>query len=110
TTVPIVCIFVPFLLVLLPLFFKYRVSAESTMIGFLVFSSFPLINAVLTIAFVKPYRDFTLHLLVRRKNARNSVVWTTDQQAAAAARAGARNQSISTSSLRNTHSPGHSMI
>ncbi|KAH7703275.1 hypothetical protein AAVH_29554, partial [Aphelenchoides avenae] len=79
TSTPIICVFLPFVLILVPLITYMDISVVPVMAGFTFFSLFPLINAVLTIAFVKPYRDFTLQLLTNpaRKvgGARGSVFW-----------------------------------
>ncbi|KAH7699087.1 hypothetical protein AAVH_33810, partial [Aphelenchoides avenae] len=47
----------------MPLVFTTDGSIIPIMAGFTFVSLFPLVNATLTIVFVKPYRDFTLQLL-----------------------------------------------
>ncbi|KAH7695054.1 hypothetical protein AAVH_37891 [Aphelenchoides avenae] len=79
------------------------------MAGFIVFSSFPLINATLTIVFVKPYRDFTVHLLRRRARksveGRNDVALTPDLRSRVA-----RVPSVSTISMRHTPVTGNTAV
>lgn len=65
TTSPIVCIFVPCIIGIIPMLIgAYALSAEATMFGFIMFCSFPLVNSILTLTFVKPYRKFTANLLL----------------------------------------------
>jgi hypothetical protein len=75
------------------------------MTGYTIFSLFPLINAILTIVYVKPYREFTIRLLTQSltkigvAGRRVSVVWVDDRPGRSD-----NAPSVSTHSARRSHS------
>ncbi|KAH7680082.1 hypothetical protein AAVH_41547, partial [Aphelenchoides avenae] len=67
TTSPIVCILLPTLASTIPgLLGTRRLSAEVKMFGYAIVAfCFPLINSVLTVTFVKPYREASVRLVAQ---------------------------------------------
>ncbi|KAH7715914.1 SRN-1 protein [Aphelenchoides avenae] len=107
TTTPILSIFIPFLIIIVPTHFGFITPPWMQMTGYTIFSLFPLINAILTIVFVKPYREFTIRRLTQSLTkigvtGRGSVVWVDNQPS----RSG-NAPSVSTQSARRTR---HSVI